>query len=124
MAFAVKSIPNFDKLSSVSSPVLESIFLPDLKFSSSFLNSKISQNLLKISLISAFSRLAEIHVSTAINLSPVALINPFAFSKEFASSFEILIFSLLTFELVGKFEILLFISSSTAFAFISNLLKI
>ena len=65
-AFCVRSIPNFSKLSRVSSPVWLSIFLPPLMLSRFFLISKISQNLLKICLISLSSRAEMIHVSTAM----------------------------------------------------------
>ena len=124
IALAVRSTPNLLSASSVSSAVCESMLLPPRSASSSFLISLRSANLDRIFFSGSAFKFAISQVSTAINLSPELAISPFATSSEFISSREIRTFSFVTFELVGKFEISLLISSSTAVFSMLNLLKI
>ena len=124
IALAVRSTPNLLSASSVSSAVCESMLLPPRSASSSFLISLRSANLDRIFFSGSAFKFAISQVSTAINLSPELVISPFASSSEFISSREIRTFSFVTFELVGKFEISLLISSSTAVFSMLNLLKI
>ena len=123
-AFAFRSTPNFLSASRFSSLLSFVIFAPPLIASSSLFSSLISMYLAKICFTLLSAKLFAIsQVSSAMKLSPISSIFALASSKLFSSSEPIFMFSLLTFELVGKEPTLDFRSSISALWFISLLLN-